>query len=115
MSARALKRRYGHAPLPGTRIDKALHAAPWVERFHTGPERDLCLYEILKAALGARGTAEDAKAQDTRAFKSAETAIDKIARGEVPKAGRCKAASAALRKYVQAYGGSKAEAEVLAP
>jgi len=117
MKRKALRRRYGHmAPASPEVVDKSLRGAPWLERYRAGPEKDECLYEILEAALVARSKAVERHLERKSDFKKADGAIDAIALGKVPKRrDRCETAAAALRKYVQARGGSKAQADVLLP
>lgn len=92
-----------------------MHYAPWVEKLKGRSRKGSCLYQIVKAALDARQTAKDERG-DAVLIESADKALGAIRDGETRStATACKAASAALRKYVQAWGGSDAEADVLTP
>jgi hypothetical protein len=110
--ARALKRRYGHAPAKSDVVSNAITFAPWVKALLVeGEAKSLCLYEIVKAALVTRGTAIELGG-DPKLIAKADAALNAIGSGKIRDH---RTAAAALRKYVRAYGGSTVEADVLMP
>lgn len=113
---RTLKRRYGHAPAKADLAERGLKFAPWVKALREeGEAKSLCLYEIVQAALVARETAIELDG-DKSLIRKADAAINAIGSGKTrDNRTACRTASAALRKYVQSWGGSAVEADVLAP
>lgn len=94
-------------------MSDAIKLAPWVGQLLHGESKSLCLYEIVTQALMARKTAIEL-AGDHRLIAKADAAINAIGSGKTrDNRTACRTASAALRKYVQSWGGSAAEADAL--
>jgi hypothetical protein len=111
-----LRRRYGHAPAKANLVAQGLKFAPWVAALaRAGEPKNLCLYEIVSAALVARETAQQLGG-DKRLISRADVALNAIGSGKTrDNRTACRVASAALRKYVKAWGGSDVEADILTP
>jgi hypothetical protein len=111
-----LRRRYGHAPAKVDYIEQdEASFAPWVSALVKGDAKNLCLYEIVRAALEARRTARELNG-DRQLRHRADVALNAIGSGKTrDNRTACRTASAALRKYVKAWGGAAWEADVLAP
>jgi hypothetical protein len=113
MARKSLRKRYGHARGAGNEWD--VKYPPWVEALKGKQGKGSCLWRIVKAALDARKTAKDENG-DPLLIGSADKALQAIRNKETKSVSTaCKAASAALQKYVEAWGGSSAEADVLLP
>ena len=100
---RALRKRYGYAPARRSTLIAVLERNRWIEDYS---QTDPCLYEVLVQAYVAKHTAEDTNG-DSKVIAVGDRILHEIRDRRVQGQRACARATAAMRKFDEAYMGKR--------